>query len=241
MLFRLSIHVHIAKLSVDGVHLAPAYIYYAVNVDPIDNKQWMRWRHFVTTRPCDGFCHLPLSAIGMMTSGHGNDFCIHYSDVIMGTIASQIISLTTVYSTVYSDADQRKHQGSASLAFVRGIHRGPVNFPHKWPVTWEMFPFDDVIMLLTFVGRIHRSPVDSPYKGSVLHILNMISVLSLSSQMWNHPITYMIERSILCVFLTRFPLQSNFNINVQIYFFVCNNGQWYYFISLNMLWSTIRS
>ena len=49
----------------------------------------------------------------------------------MGAIASQITSLTIVYSTVYSDADQRKHQSSASLAFVRGIHRGPVNFPHK--------------------------------------------------------------------------------------------------------------
>ena len=47
----------------------------------------------------------------------------HYSDVIMGTIASQITSLTVVYLTVYSDADQRKHQSSASLAFVLGIHR----------------------------------------------------------------------------------------------------------------------
>ena len=35
---------------------------------------------------------------------------------------------------------------SASLAFVRGIHRGPVNSPHKWPVTRKMPPFDDVIM-----------------------------------------------------------------------------------------------
>ena len=39
----------------------------------------------------------------------------------MGGIASQITSLTIVYSTVYPDADQRKHQSSASLAFVRGI------------------------------------------------------------------------------------------------------------------------
>ena len=45
----------------------------------------------------------------------------------MSAIASQITSLTIVYSTVYSDADQRKHQSSTSLAFVRGIHRGPVN------------------------------------------------------------------------------------------------------------------
>ena len=52
----------------------------------------------------------------------------------MGSIASQITSLTIVFSTVYSEADQRKHQSFASLAFVRGIHRGPVNSPHKWPV-----------------------------------------------------------------------------------------------------------
>ena len=51
-----------------------------------------------------------------------------------------------VYSTVYSGADQRKHQSSASLAFVRGFHRWPVNSPHKGPVTRKMFPFDDVIM-----------------------------------------------------------------------------------------------
>ena len=48
----------------------------------------------------------------------------HYGDVIMTTIASQITSLTVVYSIVYSGADQRKHQSSASLAFVQGIHRG---------------------------------------------------------------------------------------------------------------------
>ena len=47
----------------------------------------------------------------------------HYIDVIMTTMASQITSLTAVYSTVYSDADQRKHQISASLAFVWGFHR----------------------------------------------------------------------------------------------------------------------
>ena len=63
-------------------------------------------------------------------------FLQHYSDVIMGAI---------VYSTVYSDADQRKHQSYASLAFVREIHRGPVNSPRKWPVTQKVFPFDDVI------------------------------------------------------------------------------------------------
>ena len=47
----------------------------------------------------------------------------HYTDVMMTIMASQITSLTVVYSTVYSDADQIKHQSSASLAFVGGIHR----------------------------------------------------------------------------------------------------------------------
>ena len=78
----------------------------------------------------------------------------------MGAIASQITSLTIVFSTVYLDTDQRKHQSSVSLAFVRGIHRRPVNFPHKWPVTRKMFPFDDVIILLAPCDWNHRSPVD---------------------------------------------------------------------------------
>ena len=64
----------------------------------------------------------------------------------MGAMASQITSLTIGYSTVSSGADQGKHQNSASLDFVWGIHRWPVNSPHKWPATRKMFPFDDVIM-----------------------------------------------------------------------------------------------
>ena len=71
----------------------------------------------------------------------------------MSAMASQITSLTIVHSTVYSGADQRKHQSSASLAFVRGNHRGPVNSPHKGPVTRKMFPFDDAIMPHKLVGN----------------------------------------------------------------------------------------
>ena len=71
---------------------------------------------------------------------------LYNNDVIMGAVMYQITSFTIVYSTIDSNADQRKHQSSASLAFVRGIHRGPVNSPHKWPVTRKMFAFDDVIM-----------------------------------------------------------------------------------------------
>ena len=76
----------------------------------------------------------------------------HCNDVIMGAMASQMTSLTIVYSTVYSGADERKHHSSASLASVRGIHRWLVNSPHKWPETRKMFPFDDVIMFLVLNG-----------------------------------------------------------------------------------------
>ena len=87
----------------------------------------------------------------------------------MGAMASQIISLTIVYSTVYSNADQSKHQSSASLAFVRGIHRGPVNSPHIWPVTRKMFPFDDVIVTIisTMLKDIYEfCPFGTEGKGS---------------------------------------------------------------------------
>ena len=71
-----------------------------------------------------------------------------FSDFIMGAMAYQITNLTIVYLTVYSGADQRKHQGSASLAFVRGIHRWSVNSPHKGPAMRKIFPLDDVIMII---------------------------------------------------------------------------------------------
>ena len=54
----------------------------------------------------------------------------HQSDVIMSAVASQITRVLTDYSTVCSGADQRKHQSSPLLAFLRGIHRWPVNSPH---------------------------------------------------------------------------------------------------------------
>ena len=91
----------------------------------------------------------------------------------MSEIASHITSLTIVYSIVYSDADQRKHQSSASLAFVRGIHRGPVNSPHKWPVTRKRFPFDDVFMNILF----HRNKCSSPQTLMCAEKLQYLAVI----------------------------------------------------------------
>ena len=99
---------------------------------------------------------------------------LHYCDVIMGSITSQIISLTIVYSSVYLGADQRKHQSSASLAFVRGIHRRPVNSPHKGPVTRIFFhlmtssyrcgpvaPYSDRDQIKISLWFVPKSPINN--------------------------------------------------------------------------------
>ena len=61
---------------------------------------------------------------------------LHYNDVIMSAMASQLTSPTIVYSIFYSGADQRKPQSTASLAFVSGIHRWPAGLDirkfHPW-------------------------------------------------------------------------------------------------------------
>ena len=96
---------------------------------------------------------------------------VHYTDVTMSPRASQITSLTIVYSTVYSGADQRKNQSSASLAFVQRIYQGPVNSLHKRLVTRKIFPFDDVIMTLklAFSNTIHNWPLTHLTTKSKLH------------------------------------------------------------------------
>ena len=71
---------------------------------------------------------------------------LYYSDVIMGAMASQITSLTIVYSTVCSGADQRKTSKLRVTGLCEGNSSVTGEFPHKGPVTRKMFSFDDVIM-----------------------------------------------------------------------------------------------
>ena len=98
----------------------------------------------------------------------------------MGAMASQITRLTIAYWSVYSSADQRKHQSSASLAFVRGIHRWPVNSPYKRSVTRKMLPFDDVIMVLAvnlnnlFNEQSNCQRFDTPLRSYDLTVINNI-------------------------------------------------------------------
>ena len=92
----------------------------------------------------------------------------------MSAIASQITSLTIVYSTVYSGADQMKHQSSASLAFFRGIHRRPVNSSHKGPITRKMFPFDEVIMCKHDIILISWIFIGFDYLGNILQTFYIV-------------------------------------------------------------------
>ena len=107
--------------------------------------------------------------------------CFLYPDVIMSAIASQITGVAIVYSTFCSGADQRKHPSSASLAFVRGIHRWPVNSARKGPVTRKMFPFDDVIMSpkeVTFYIQYAMDPTRFRIHDITQHAFSTLSIFS---------------------------------------------------------------
>ena len=98
-----------------------------------------KWRSFFRVSWCGGaWIHRILE---LLTEGR------HYGDVIMGAIASQMTSLTIVYSTTYFRRSKK-----ASKLRVTGLCVGnspvPVNSSHKWPVTRKTFPFDDVIMVM---------------------------------------------------------------------------------------------
>ena len=113
----------------------------------------------------------------------------HYSDVILIAMASQITDVSIVYSIVCSGQDQRKHQSSTSLAFVRGIRRSLVDSPDKWPVTQKMYPFNDVIM-----GFRHNQPNEST--ESCFH--NHSKTQLYSMPWWRHAMETLSASLALC-------------------------------------------
>ena len=148
--------------------------------------------------------------------------CRHYNDVIMGAIVSQITSLTIIDPTVYSDADHRKHQSSASLVFVWGIHRWSVNSPHKWPVTRKMCPFDDVIMVTKLLTAKLSSRQLLVY--SIIIILSNYSLCSIHFltpfMIWRPSQLYTI---VAITFRTRSAISINsFNTLYEIRYALCN-------------------
>ena len=114
---------------------------------------------------------------------------IHYSDVIIHTMAFQITCVSIICSTVYLGADQRKYKNSVSQAFVRGIHRSPMDSTHEGLTTRKMFPFDDIIMECIIVNteqdniiitiansNQQQCPCTYVQDQSALHKTNIISI-----------------------------------------------------------------
>ena len=112
---------------------------------------WFDVLHFCACTHCEWCIWTPapkLYAVWCCEHSSNNN---HYSDVIMSAMTSQITSLKMVYSTVYSGADERKHQSSTSLAFVKEIPWWLLNSPNKGPVKRKMFPFEEVIMTSHYI------------------------------------------------------------------------------------------
>ena len=126
------------------------YVYVCILYHFWTSGLWYLLKSFVVvytdpyTPPAGSITHRPNSQFSKDISTSQPEY--NYGDVIMSAVVSQITGVSIVCSIVCSGTNQRNHQRSASLAFVRGIHRWPVDFPHKGPVTRKMFPFDDVIM-----------------------------------------------------------------------------------------------
>ena len=109
-------------IKTDAGHASPTHWYLG------NERQFIRMNIYYRRYPCR---HMFFFSRKLM--------CLHYNDVIMSTMVSQITSLTIVYSTFYSRCRSKRHQSSASLTFMWGIHRWPLHYPHKGPVTWKMF------------------------------------------------------------------------------------------------------
>ena len=104
----------------------------------------------------------------------------------MSAMTTQITSLTIVYSTFYSRTDERKLRVTA-LAFVAGIHRWPVNSPHKGPLTRKMFPFDDVFM--DTAERLYPCVPGRPFPYHGLTLVPALISIYIRYEMWDE-ITY---------------------------------------------------
>ena len=143
------------------------------------------------------------------------DSTLHCSDFITSTMASQITSLTVVYSTVYRGANQRKHQSSASLAFVRGIQRCPVYSPHKGPVTRKLSPFDDVIMVCGISIYWIKTSIHS-YIFSSLHTSQVVMISSRAKQQCLHE-TYSVV----------WPLMTWWHLEHKLYYILHANNFWF--------------
>ena len=111
------------------------------------------WQYISKVIICIGFSHL-LIFLEFCRQSYRSALCYSSQITTLQWRHNELDGdVSIVCSTVCSGADQGKYQSSASLALAKGIHRWPVDSPHKGPVTRKMFPFDDVIRNSLTLGR----------------------------------------------------------------------------------------
>ena len=159
-------------------------------------------------------------------SQHDKVTICHHNDVIMSAKASQITSLTIVCSTVYSGTDERKQQSSASLAFVSGIHRWPVNSAHKGPVMRTIFPFDDFIMWLENIWILYLIILIILHTECAIltNFLSLRKKLSKISYQWPHfHFRVVAQLTRVALVLIRFCVRTGFGIKRNCWKFFFSN------------------
>ena len=119
----------------------------------------------------------------------------HYKDVIMGAMTS----LPIIYSNVYSRHRSKKHQSSTSLAFVRGIHRWPVNSPHKRPVTWKMLHLMASSCLYALIGLAVCLQISRKLsKGWLFSLVSAWTAISSTARTHTHQLPETISALFVC-------------------------------------------
>ena len=131
-------------------------------------------------------------------------------------MASQIMGVSIVFSIVYSGVDQIKHQNSASLAFVGGIHRWPVNSPHKRSGTRKMFLIDDTIM--RFMPHRGHCRVGIVVVDALVHISRASATTMLT---WG----YRYDQGCLTVMMILFYFKNVIRMEQNFSFFISSFTQ----------------
>ena len=171
----------------------------------------------------------------------------------MSAIASHITSLTIAYSIVYSDADQRKHQSSASLAFVRGIHRGSVNSPHKMASCaenvsiWWRHHGNTISHILKNVPHVHLSMWYEDFGAQNKYISNGGSIAfhiifhAWDTRSWRQSL-HICKSFLSCIKDVSFD--ASFLMLSYLFFFICSltyHGKFVIIISIYSWFSWIIS
>ena len=147
-----------------------------------------------------------------------NGFLEWLGFIMVISMVSQNTSVTIVCATVYSGADERKHQISGSLAYVWGIHSERWIPRTKGPVTWKMFPFDDVIMCILAM----------PEKGNLCPFNSVSFPCGHGHPVWQDRLARMenLIKDLLAKHISCHVLIQRSNVLMYLWLKVISNDRW---------------